>query len=146
MHSASNKKIIIIGATSGIGKEIALQYAGTGCTVGVTGRRSELLNELKEKFSTQIFIARFDVSGEKNIEHLKKLINEMNGVDIFIYNAGYGEPSETLNPAIEKRVYETNVKGFVDLTSFMFNFFIQQGYGHIAATSSIASIRGLSLA
>jgi len=146
MHSSSNQKIIIVGATSGIGKEIALQYAMKGYIVGVTGRRNELLNELKEKFPSQIFTQCFDVREEKNILHIQQLIDAMNGVDIFIYNAGYGEPSETLNPEIEKRVYETNVKGFVDLTSFMFNFFVQQGYGHIAATSSIASIKGLSLA
>ena len=60
-------------------------------------------------------------------EHLKTLIDEMNGVDIFIYNAGYGEPSATLNPEIERNVYEINVKGFVDLTAYMFNFFVQQG-------------------
>ncbi len=146
MHPSSNKKIIIIGATSGIGKEMALQYAAKGCIVGVTGRRNELLNKLKEKFPSQIFTECFDVRDEKNIFHLQQLINAMNGVDIFIYNAGYGEPSETLNPEIEKRVYETNVKGFVDLTSFMFNYFIRQGHGHIAATSSIASVKGLSLA
>jgi short-subunit dehydrogenase len=146
MHSSSNKKIIIVGATSGIGKEIALQYAMKGYIVGVTGRRNELLNELKEKFPSQIFMQCFDVREEKNILHLQQLIDAMNGVDIFIYNAGYGEPSETLNPGIEKLVYETNVKGFVDLTAFMFNFFVQQGHGHIAATSSIASIKGLSLA
>ncbi len=146
MHSSVTKKIIIVGATSGIGKEIALQYAAKGCMVGITGRREELLNELKEKFPSQIFIQGFDVRDDKNIVHLQQLIAAMNGVDIFIYNAGYGEPSETLNPEIEKRIYETNVKGFVDLTSFMFNFFVQQGYGQIAATSSIASIKGLSLA
>jgi short-subunit dehydrogenase len=146
MHSAANKKVIIIGATSGIGKEMALQYVAKGYVVGVTGRRKELLNELKENFPSQIFIQCFDVRDEINTQHLQQLIDAMNGIDIFIYNAGYGEPSKTLNPEIEKRIYETNVKGFVDLTSFMFNFFIQQGYGHIAATSSIASIKGLSLA
>jgi short-subunit dehydrogenase len=146
MHSTENKKVIIIGATSGIGKELALQYATKGYSVGITGRRETLLNELKEKFPSQIFTESFDVSDERNIEHLKKLIDEMNGVDIFIYNAGYGEPAEILNPEIEKRIYETNVKGFVDLTSFMFNYFIQQSHGQIAATSSIAAIRGLSLA
>jgi len=146
MHSPINKKIIIVGATSGIGREMALQYAAKGYIVGVTGRRIELLNELKEKFPAQIFTQCFDVRDDKNILQLQQLIASMHGVDIFIYNAGYGQPSETLNPAIEKCIYETNVKGFIDLTCFMFNFFIQQGYGQIVATSSIASVRGLSLA
>jgi short-subunit dehydrogenase len=140
------KKIIIIGATSGIGKEMALQYSTKGYTVGITGRRENLLNEITEKFPSQIFARCFDVRNENNIEHLKALIGEMNGVDIFIYNAGYGEPSKTLDPEIEKQVYETNVKGFVDLTSYMFNYFIEEGHGQIAAISSIASIKGLSLA
>jgi short-subunit dehydrogenase len=146
MSPSSSKKVIIIGATSGIGKEIALQYAVRGYDVGITGRREILLHELKEKFPSKIFTACFDVRDEQNVEHLQKLIQDMGGIDIFIYNAGYGEPSATLNPEIEKLVYEINVKGFVDLTAFMFNYFIQQGFGQIAATSSIASNRGLSLA
>jgi len=142
----SPKKVIIVGATSGIGKEMALQYAQKGYMVGITGRRTMLLTEMKEKFPAHIFTSCFDVRANNNIEHLKTLIDEMNGVDIFIYNAGYGEPSATLNPEIERNVYEINVKGFVDLTAYMFNFFVQQGHGHIAATSSVASVRGLSAA
>jgi short-subunit dehydrogenase len=146
MSSPTAKKVIIIGATSGIGKEMALQYAQKGHIIGVTGRRAMLLNEMKEKFPARIFTSCFDVRADNNIEHLKTLINEMNGVDIFIYNAGYGEPSLALNPEIERNVYEINVKGFVDLTAYMFNYFLQQGRGHIAATSSIASVKGLSTA
>ncbi len=146
MSSPTPKKVIIIGATSGIGKEMALLYLQKGYSVGITGRREMLLNEMKQKFPSQIFTACFDVRGENNIECLKTLIDEMGGVDIFIYNAGYGEPGETLNPEIEKRVYEINVKGFVDLTAYMFNYFLQEGHGQIAATSSIASVKGLSLA
>jgi short-subunit dehydrogenase len=146
MSTAATKKVIIIGATSGIGKEIALRYVQKGFIVGITGRREMLLNEMKEKFPSQIFTGCFDVRTDDNIEHLKILITEMKGVDIFIYNAGYGEPGETLNPEVEKMVYEINVKGFVDLTAYMFNYFVQQGHGHIAATSSVASVKGLSLA
>src|SRR5438094_770756 len=127
MSSSTPKKVIIIGATSGIGKEMALLYLQKGYYVGATGRREMLLNEMKQKFPLQIFTACFDASGENNIACLKTLINEMGGVDIFIYNAGYGEPSESLDPEIEKKIYETNVKGFIELTSFMFNYFIQQG-------------------
>ena len=140
------KKVIIIGATSGIGKEMALQYVEKGHIVAITGRRTMLLNELKERFPAQIFTSCFDVRADNNIEHLKALIDEMNGVDIFIYNAGYGEPGTILNPEIERKVYEINVKGFVDLTAYMFNYFMQRGYGHIAATSSIASVKDLSAA
>ena len=146
MSSETAKKVIIIGATSGIGKEMALQYLQKGYLVGITGRRKMLLNEIKEKFPARIFTSCFDVRADNNVEQLKTLIDEMNGVDIFIYNAGYGEPSTILNPEIEKKVYEINVKGFVDLTVCIFNYFMQQGCGHIAATSSVASVKGLSSA
>ena len=140
------KNVIIIGATSGIGKEMALQYVQKGYRVGITGRREILLHEIKQKFPSQIFTECFDVRNNDNVQHVEDLIDKMNGVDIFIYNAGYGEPGENLNPKIEKNTYEINVKGFVELTSFMFNYFLQQGHGQIAATSSIASNKGLSLA
>src|SRR3954464_15106689 len=113
MIPSTAKKVIIIGATSGIGKEMALQYVQKDYIVGITGRRRMLLNEMKEKFPAQIFIACFDVRVDNNVEQLKALIDKMDGVDIFIYNAGYGEPGTALNPDIERRVYEINVKGFV---------------------------------
>src|SRR3989442_708397 len=114
----TSKKVIIIGATSGIGKEMALQYIKRGYVVGITGRRDILLREMKKQFPSQIFIKCFDVRQNDNIHHLNMLIHEMGGVDIFIYNAGYGEISTTLNPEIERTTYETNVKGFVELTVF----------------------------
>ena len=146
MQSPTSKKVIIVGATSGIGKEMALQYVNKGYTVGITGRREVLLQELQQKFPSQIFTECFDVRANESIDHLTALIKKMNGVDIFIYNAGYGEISTTLNPEIERATYEINVKGFVELIAYMFNYFLQQGYGQIAATSSIAAVRGNSQA
>jgi short-subunit dehydrogenase len=146
MQLSTTKRVIIIGATSGIGKEMALLYLQKGYNVGITGRRETHLNEMKQKFPAQIFTACFDVREDNNIKQLKTLIDKMGGIDIFIYNAGYGEPSTTLNPEIERNIYEINVKGFVDLTAYIFNYFIEQGYGQIAAISSIASVKGLSLA
>jgi len=138
------KRVIIIGATSGIGKALAVHYAQNGCTVGVSGRRQHLLKEVQEQFPANIFTACFDVCGEENIAQLESLIQQSGGVDLFIYNSGYGDVSETLDWAIDKQVYETNVKGFIEMTNYMFRFFEKQGHGHIVATSSIASNRGNS--
>jgi short-subunit dehydrogenase len=146
MKSPAKRKVIIIGATSGIGKEMALQYVKKGYYVGITGRREILLHQLQQEFPLQIFTECFDVRGEDNIEHLNTLIRKLGGVDIFIFNAGYGEVSTVLNAEIERATYETNVKGFVELTAYMFNYFLQQGRGHLAATSSIASAKGNSFA
>lgn len=140
------KKIIIIGASSGIGSELARLYAGQGHLVGITGRRKELLEALQKEFPAQLHIACFDVTAADNISHLLALINAMNGLDLLIYNSGYGEPSDVLDPEIEKRTTTTNVNGFIELVSYSFNYFVQQGHGQIAATSSVASVRGNGLA
>lgn len=137
-------KIIIIGASSGIGKEMALLYASAGHRVGVTGRRKELLQEIKSSFPDKIFASCFDVTGTGNILHLQNLVAELGGLDLLVYNAGIGEPSKDLLPEIEMKTVQTNVFGFVEIVSFAFNYFVQQGRGQIAVTSSVAALRGNS--
>ena len=136
-------KIIIIGATSGIGKELAQQYAATDHTVAVTGRRQELLLELKKQ-DPGIHTACFDVQTVEAIERLQSLIAGMGGLDLLIYSAGYGEPSEELAEEIEIDSTATNVMGFVKITAFTFNYFRQQGHGQLAVISSVAALRGNS--
>jgi short-subunit dehydrogenase len=142
MTSSLNKKVIIIGASSGIGKELAILYAQAGCRVGITGRRMELLDELKGLFPGQTETEEFDVMGTENSIHLEQLIQKLGGVDLLIYNAGFGEVSNELDWQIDKTTVLTNVNGFVEVAVFAFNYFKQQGFGQIAATSSIASLAG----
>jgi len=138
------KRIVIIGASSGIGQKLAEFYAKEGHLVGVTGRRSELLQKVKEFSPDNIITACFDATVPESRRHLEELIVEMGGMDVFIYNAGYGDPSLNLVESTEIETTKTNVLGFVTLTSFAFNFFCQQGHGQIAVTSSIAALRGNS--
>jgi len=152
------KKVIIIGATSGIGRELAKLFAQDDCIVAVTGRRQELLDSLKAEFPTKIITACFDVTGNENIHHLQSLIDQLGGLDIFIYNSGYGDTSKTLDWTIDQQTTLTNVNGFVEMVNYAFNYFAKQGHppagasgqgsasGQIAATSSIASNRGNSWA
>ena len=140
------QKIIIVGASSGIGREIARKYAANGDKVGITGRREELLNELKSIYPQLISISAFDVMENNNREKLRRLIDELGGLDILIYNSGYGDPSKELDWKIENTTIKTNVNGFVDIVSFAFNYFAQQGYGQIVITSSVAFLRGNSWA
>jgi len=140
------QKIIIIGSTSGIGRELARLYALNGFRVGVTGRRMNLLLSLQEEFPQNIFIECFDVTGKDNIPHFQSLIEKLDGLDILIYNSGYGEPSKDLDWEIENRTTAINVYGFVEIVCYGFNYFINQGYGQIACTSSVASVRGNSMA
>lgn len=139
-------KVIIIGASSGIGRELARLYAGKNWLVGATGRRKELLQSLQQDFPDNIMTECFDVTEDENIESIKNLTQQLGGLDLLIYNSGYGEPSEKLDWEIDKKTTHTNVNGFAEIVNFAFNYFVVEGKGHIAATSSIASIRGNSLA
>ena len=139
-------KVIIIGATSGIGRELAKLYARKNWLVGATGRRIELLHSLQDEFPDNIIIECFDVTADENIESIKNLTQQLGGLDLLIYNSGYGEISKTLDWKIDKPTTQTNVNGFVEIINFTFNYFVVEGKGHIAATSSIAGIRGNSFA
>ena len=136
------KKVIIIGATSGIGLELAKLYAGSDSLVGATGRRNELLQKLKGFFPGKVITECFDVMGNENITHLESLITRLGGMDLLIYNSGYGEVSNELDWQIDKVTTRTNVVGFVEIVNYAFNYFVNQGKGQIVATSSIAAIRG----
>ncbi len=140
------QKIIIVGASSGIGKELAVLYASKGSKVAITGRREKLLEELKLMFPQNIITACFDVTANNLDNQLKMLVDELKGLDLFIYNAGYGDTSPNLDIKIENTTTITNVNGFVNAMHFAFNYFVKQGVGQIAVTSSIAALRGNSWA
>ena len=139
-------KVIIIGATSGIGRELAKMYAANNWLVGATGRRREVLDSLQQDFPDNIITECFDVAGDENIECIKNLTQQLGGLDLLIYNSGYGEPSKILDWTIDKNTTQINVNGFAEIVNFAFNYFVLEGKGHITATSSIAGIRGNSFA
>jgi len=140
------KKVIIIGATSGIGRELARLFAAANNMVCATGRRQELLDGLQQEYPANIITECFDVTGPDTISHIKNCIRQLGGMDLLIYNSGYGEPAKNLDLEIDSKTNQINVIGFATIVNYAFNYFIQQGHGHIAATSSIAAIRGNSFA
>jgi short-subunit dehydrogenase len=135
-------KIIIIGATSGIGRKMAEIYCERGYKVGVTGRREHLLKELKEKFPEHIETECFDVTKNENISRIKSLIHKLGGLDMLVISAGWGQPAEELLWDIDEKVLKTNVTGFIEMANWTFNYFVQQNSGHLATISSIAANRG----
>jgi len=137
------KKIIIIGATSGIGREMAIRYAALGRQVGITGRRTELLENIQQQYPTNIFIKTMDICQDKATEDLQALIDEMNGVDTIFINSGYGKESFPLDASAEMQTVATNALGFTNMIIFAYNYFRTQPKGHIVVTSSVASVRAL---
>ena len=146
--SADNqiKRIIIVGATSGIGRKMAELYVQAGNIVGVTGRRKELLDEIENMYPVKIKTECFDVTGNENIERLTSLIQKTGGLDILVYSSGFGELSKEMDWEIDKPTVDTNVYGFIQITNWAFNYFINQGHGSMAVISSIAANRGNSWA
>jgi short-subunit dehydrogenase len=138
------KKIIIIGSSSGLGKQLAILYSQQKHLIAVTGRRMELLEELKNQYPANIIAFHFDVTANDTQKQIEFIIEKLGGLDLLIYNAGYGDPSKELVPETERLTTLTNVNGFVEIVSYAFNYFVHQGYGQIALTSSLSALRGNS--
>lgn len=135
-------KVMIIGATSGIGRELARLYAGSGHLVGATGRRQELLYSLQLEYPNSVVTECFDAAAPGLTAHLGSLTRKLGGLDILIYCAGWGEPQEALDWAVDKATVDINVNAFLEAIHFGWKFFVDQGHGHLVTISSIASIRG----
>jgi short-subunit dehydrogenase len=137
------KKAIIIGATSGIGKELSKQLAENNYKIGLTGRRTELLRELKNENPNSYFIKSFDVTDTKiTVEKLDELTTELGGLDLLIICSGTGDINEKLDFEIEKKAIQTNVIGFTCIADWAYNYFENQKFGHLVAISSIGGLRG----
>jgi len=139
------KKAIVIGASSGIGRALALVLANHGYEVGVTARRAELLAELQAIHPAQIKILAFDVTHDIGI-HLNALLAQLGGLDLLVYSSGVGELNADLDIELERPTIEVNVKAFNEAMVWAYRYFEQQKHGHIVAISSIAGLRGGALA
>lgn len=137
------KKAIIIGASSGIGKELTKIFASHGCEVGIAARRTDLLNELIAEIPTKIYTATIDIKNtDIAIQSLAKLIKDVGDVDIIVISSGVGHMNSSLDWSKEKETIETNVSGFTAMAGVAMHYFIQKRSGHLVGISSIASIRG----
>jgi short-subunit dehydrogenase len=86
------KNAIIVGATSGIGRGLAKLLAFDGFNVGVTGRRSDLLAEIKNENTDRYFIKSFDIIDTGSISNqLDELANELGGLDLVVICSGTGD-------------------------------------------------------
>ena len=141
-----NKKIIIIGATSGIGREVANIYIAQGWKVGVAGRRAHELETLRQTSPSQVFTQVLDVTNEDAPQRLQALIEQVGGMDIFLLSSGIGKQNYILQTEIELATAATNVEGFIRMTNAAYHYFEQQGHGHLAVISSIAGTKGLGAA
>lgn len=140
------KRIVIIGATSGIGYEVAKIYCQLGWKVGVAGRRIENLEAFKKQAPTQIEIQQLDVTEANAVDKLHQLIDNLGGMDLFLLSTGVGSQNRELNPDIELTTVGTNAIGFTRMVTAAYHYFQEKGQGHLAVISSIAGTKGLGIA
>ena len=137
------KNAIIIGASSGIGRELALQLSAEGYRLCVTARRRDLLEELLLTLGDDSFMQEMDVADtDSAIELFTASVEKMGSVDLVILCAGTGFIDSEMPWENDSKTIGVNVCGFTALANTAYKLFSQQGYGHLVGISSIAALRG----
>ena len=145
-----NKVVIITGASSGLGAELAKLYAKSGASLGLIARRESRLIELKKtletEFGTTIMIKQCDVSNQAAVSYcIHDIISHFGRVDLLIANAGIAlaSPAHEANAQALTDTIQTNVLGAGYCAYAVIPTMIQQQFGHIAVIGSLAGYRGL---
>lgn len=139
--------IVIIGATSGIGKALFEKYARGDNRIGIVGRRANLLDELCQKYPSKTITAKADIT---NLEEIEQAINalhkELEYIDLAIMCSGTGDINATLEYNVERLTIDTNITGWTFVIDRLYNIFVQQGHGHLVAITSAGGLRGEPMA
>ena len=139
--------IIIIGATSGIGKALFKKYASDGNCIGIVGRRTHLLNELRQKHPDITVTATADITKQdETIRAIDFLCTELKHIDLAIVCSGTGDINASLDYAVERPTIDTNVTGWTFVIDTLYQIFEQQGHGHLVAITSVGGLRGEPMA
>lgn len=148
-----------MGATSGIGQEVARLLAANGYEVGIAGRREERLVQMAQATPGIVAYRQIDVTKEDAPTELHKLIEELGGMDLYFHSSGIGWENVALDTDKELKTVETNGMGFVRMVSAAYNWFAElraeeaeqrasgkERKARIACITSIARTRGLGAA
>lgn len=136
------KKAIVIGATSGIGKALAKILVEENYRVGITGRRALKLEEIRNSNPAHYISKSYDCTTESNSDNLTELTNKLGGLDLLIMSSGTGNVNSELIYSEDEKTLDLNVKAFTEVMNWAYNYFKEQGKGHIVAISSVAGLRG----
>ena len=134
------KQGIIIGASSGIGWELAVQLAAQGYQLGLMARRDGCLNKLADSLPGEHFVQKTDLTNaEQAVTELTSLIEKMGDVELLVVNSGVGNKERLLDWEVQRQMIDVNVRGFAAMSLTAMNHFVQRGAGHLVGISSAAS-------
>ncbi len=137
------KNAIIIGASSGIGKDLALILAENNYKIAITGRRLEALEKIKLTNPAHFITKQHDVTlQEETSKVFNEIVQEMGTIDLIIHSSGIGEPNYHLDFEVDLPTLKTNILGATQIYGLAYNLFKKQGFGHLVGITSVASIRG----
>ena len=139
------KRAIIMGATSGIGYEVAVLLLQRGWSVGMCGRRTDRLLPLATQYKGCAYVLPIDITSEEAPGQLLGLIEEMGGMNLYLHSSGIGYQNKSLDIDKEMRTVETNALGFTRMMTAVFHYYEAhpEQHGHMACISSIAGTKGL---
>jgi short-subunit dehydrogenase len=144
-----DKVVLITGASSGIGKESAIEFAKLGANIVLVARRKEKLEQVADelkKFKVTILTCQCDISNKDQVKEMSKTVLEkFDSVDILVNNAGfaiYGSVSDLTIDEIESHM-ETNYFGMIYCIKNFLPSMLDKQSGHIVNVASVAASFGL---
>lgn len=138
------KKVVIIGASSGLGYSLAEALASRGVKVGIGARREEPLKKLKEKYPEFVEYETLDVASPDVPIRIHRLIGKLGGMDIYFHAAGVFDENLYLDPDREVKTVSINAAGFAAGLSTAYRYFRNnRKKGQIAAITSVAGTKGI---
>ena len=140
----------VIGASSGIGLELAKQLNAQGAIVIISARRQEILHEIKEQLTNpgKVHVQLIDLEDQKNFQAIaSEMVSKFGRIDYLFNNGGISQRSlATETPLeIDRRIMEVNYFGNIALTKAVLPFMREKQAGHIVVISSIAGLFGFYL-
>lgn len=150
MNTFQNKVVWITGASSGIGKELAIQLAKYGAKIILSARKEQQLEEIKKTLvnSQNHFVLPLDLAKNENFDELAKtVIKRYSQIDYLFNSGGITQRANAFETPLEvdRKIMEVNYFGNIALTKAVLPYMQQQKNGHIIVTSSIAGKFGFFL-
>lgn len=138
------KRVVIMGASSGIGLAVAEALASRGVKTGLAARHTTKLHALKQKYPDCVEYESIDVTHNDGPKKLGELIEKLGGMDIYFHVAGIGYSNPTLDPHREAEMIATNAAGFARMVSAAYGYFRDnKRKGQIVAVTSVAGTNGI---